>query len=39
VNELCEQFAVDKTTALKDTVQFIEKMKNKHLMDVSNGPD
>ena len=39
VNALCEQFAVDKPTALKDTVEFIEKMKNKHLMDVTNGLD
>ncbi len=39
VNDLCEQFAVNRPTALKDTVEFIEKMKNKLLMDVSNGPD
>jgi len=32
VNELCEQFAVDKATALKDTVEFIEKMKSKNLI-------
>ena len=32
VKELCDEFAVDKTTALKDTVEFIEKMKNKNLI-------
>ena len=39
VNNLCEQFAVNRPTALKDTVEFVEKMKNKHLIDLSNGPD
>ena len=37
VNELCEQFSVDKATALEDTVEFIIKMGNKHLMDVTSG--
>ena len=32
VRELSDEFAVDKTTALKDTVEFIEKMKNKNLI-------
>ena len=34
VNELCEQFSVDKATALKDTIEFIEKMKNKNLIAI-----
>ena len=33
IKELCEEFAVDKATALKDTVEFIEKMKNKNLIE------
>ena len=33
VRELSDEFAVDKTTALKDTVEFIEKMKNKNLIE------
>jgi len=32
VKELCEQFTVDKDTALKDSVEFIEKMKSKNLI-------
>ena len=32
VKELCEQFTVDKATALKDTVEFVEKMKSKNLI-------
>jgi hypothetical protein len=35
VRELCDEFAVDKTTALKDTVEFIEKMKNKNLIAIA----
>ena len=34
VNELCEQFSVDKATALKDTIEFVEKMKNKNLIAI-----
>jgi methyltransferase-like protein len=32
VNELCEKYAVNKDTALKDTIEFVEKMKRKNLI-------
>jgi len=35
VNELCEQFSVDKATALKDTVEFIKKMEAKYLITIA----
>ena len=35
VNDLCEQFAVDKANALKDTAEFIKKMKNKNLITIA----
>ena len=34
VTELCDEFAIDKATALKDTVEFIEKMKQKNLIAI-----
>jgi hypothetical protein len=32
VKELCAEFTVDEATALKDSIEFIEKMKNKNLI-------
>ncbi len=34
VKNLCNEFSVDEATAMKDTLAFIENMKDKNLLDV-----
>ncbi len=34
VKDLCGEFCVDEATAMRDTIEFIEKMKNKNLLSI-----
>ena len=38
ISELCGEFDVDETTARRDAVEFIEKLKDKQLLSLSTTP-
>jgi hypothetical protein len=39
IKKLCAEFDVDEATALKDALEFIEKMQNKQLLSLSTVPE